>query len=346
MKILVDINHPSQVHLFKHAIRRLQARNHSVLIIARDKDVTLQLLEEYGFEYVPGTVRRPGLFNLLYELFSKTLLIWRESKKFDPDVFISLGSPPAAWAAFLRGKPHLAFTDTEHSVEQLVLYKPFSMRIYTPDCFLLDLGVKQRRYAGYHELAYLHPSQFTPSFEVIREFGLSEEVPFFVVRFVSFSATHDIRQTGLSLEEKDDLLKLLQSYGQVVVSSEAAKGMTVLGFSTQIPPSKMHHLLAYAALFIGEGTTMATEAALLGIPAITLTPHEGGNRLELENKYGLVRGIRDPHRLKAEVIKLLQDKDLKRHWQEKRAKLLSEKIDVTEFIVSQIEGFENDKGAS
>lgn len=335
MKILIDINHPSQVHLFKNAIWQWQNLGHSVLIVARDKDVTYNLLNEYGFKYIPGTKRKPGIQYLFLELFTKTLLIWKTAKHFKPDIFISLGSPPAAWAAFLVRKPHYAFTDTEHSVEQLVLYKGFSERIYTPECFLKDLGPKQIRYAGYHELAYLHPNQFTPNFAEIREFGLDEGRPYFVLRFVSFNATHDINRRGLSPQEQAELIAFLEKHGDVIVSSEATKAITRIGSETKIPPNKMHHLLAFASLFIGEGTTMATEAALLGAHSITLTPHISGNRLELENKYGLMKAIQGMSSLMEHLKGYFAGGNIKKP-QEKLAKLLNDKIDVTSFIVSEI----------
>lgn len=339
MKILIDVNHPSQVHLFKHSIWEWEKRGHEVLIVARDKDVTLQLLDDYELKHVKGTTRRAGLHNLLIELFVKTTLLTRIGRRFKPDVFLSLGSAPAAWAATLLGRPHLAFTDTEHSVEQLYLYLPFSARVYTPDCFLRPLGRKHHLYAGYHELAYLHPNRFTPDPNILEQFGLSSGKPFFIVRLVSFGATHDVNRSGLEENTKQDILSFLTEHGPVIVSSESEKGMKVLGSAELIPADKMHHLIAFATLLIAEGTTMASEAAMLGTPAITVTPHRGGNLADLTDKYELVKAIRDPFALKKQVVDFLGDSDLKRKYQEKRRKLLSDKIDVTAFIVEEVESF-------
>ena len=49
MKILIDIGHPGHVHFFKHAVWELQKRGHEVFFSAREKDVTLLLLEHYKF---------------------------------------------------------------------------------------------------------------------------------------------------------------------------------------------------------------------------------------------------------------------------------------------------------
>ena len=51
MKCLFDIVHPPHVHFFKHMIWGLRKKGHQTAIIAREKDVTLKLLDLYGFEY-------------------------------------------------------------------------------------------------------------------------------------------------------------------------------------------------------------------------------------------------------------------------------------------------------
>ena len=52
MKITVDINHPGHVHFFKNFIWEMEKKGHETLITALDKDVTYDLLDHYGFEYL------------------------------------------------------------------------------------------------------------------------------------------------------------------------------------------------------------------------------------------------------------------------------------------------------
>ncbi|MGA1979760.1 MAG: hypothetical protein ABSG99_04235 [Sedimentisphaerales bacterium] len=47
MKVLVDINHPSQVHLFKYVIAELRKHGHNVIVTASQKDVSYKLLDSY-----------------------------------------------------------------------------------------------------------------------------------------------------------------------------------------------------------------------------------------------------------------------------------------------------------
>jgi hypothetical protein len=52
MRIIVDVNHPGHVHFFKNCIWELQQKGHEILITASEKDVTFNLLDNCGFEYV------------------------------------------------------------------------------------------------------------------------------------------------------------------------------------------------------------------------------------------------------------------------------------------------------
>jgi predicted glycosyltransferase len=55
MKLLIDLNHPAHVHLFRHAIHAWQQDGHQVIITARDKEVTTRLLDLYGISYTLTT---------------------------------------------------------------------------------------------------------------------------------------------------------------------------------------------------------------------------------------------------------------------------------------------------
>ena len=52
MRILLDILHPKHVHFFRPLILRWQKRGDVVQILTRDKDITHQLLEQFGLPFV------------------------------------------------------------------------------------------------------------------------------------------------------------------------------------------------------------------------------------------------------------------------------------------------------
>lgn len=339
MNILLNINHPAHVHLFRNAIRLWQEHGHAIEVIARDKDITLALLEHYQIPYRVGSLRRAGLAAQGFELLSHTAQIVRQARRFKPDLMLSVASPMASFASFLTGAPHLVFDDTEHARLQGSIYRPFARLIFTPACFRSDLGPKQRRYAGYHELAYLHPNHYRPDPLVLQGLGLEVNKPFSVVRLVSWQAAHDIGQHGFSSAERDRLLALLSAHGQVVLSNENQKEPVLLGRDVSIPAAEIHNLLAYATLYIGEGGTMATEAALLGTPSIFVSTLSGGNWDELENKYQLMYSFTNPAAAIDKTQELLQDADLKKTWAARRQRMLAEKIDLTAWMVELVENY-------
>lgn len=336
MKILVDINHPGQIHLFKHAVRKWECRGHQAMMVVRDKDVTVQLAKAYGLRFAMGTTRKPGMVNLLKELFIKTSLLLKIATEFKPDVFLSLGSPPAAWAATLAGVPHIAFDDTEHSIEQYWLYAPFTRAICTPACFTRDFGVKQVRYQGYHELAYLHPARFKPDPTVLSLLGLKESDIFFVVRFVSWSATHDVGQKGFSYHGKRRLVEELSNHGRVLITSESPLPPEFEEFRFTVSPHHIHDLLNYSTLYIGEGATMASEAAVLGVPSIYVNSITAGTIQEQE-KYGLLHHIPNESAAIKLAVELAEDRSAQYEYQKRRQRLLDDKIDVTAWMVDFVE---------
>jgi predicted glycosyltransferase len=242
-----------------------------------------------------------------------------------------------AHVSALINKPSILFNDTEHGTLQNLLSYPFASAICTPSCYTKDLGKKQIRYNGYHELAYLHPNYFTPNSAVLDEMGLSKNDTFVILRFVSWDASPDVGQHGI--KNKIALVRELEKYGRVLITSEGRLDGGLAKYQIKVSPEKMHDLLYYASLHVGEGATMATESAILGTPSIYVSSLVGtmGNFIELEQKYGLVFNYNDFDKAMKKAVELIQKPKLKERWREKKEKLLKDKIDVTAFMVWLIE---------
>ena len=202
-------------------------------------------------------------------------------------------------------------------------------------------------YAGTHELAYLHPNWFTPTESVLAKAGLNKGERFFIMRFVAFKGHHDIGQSGLSLEQKRKLIDLLKPYGRVIITSERQIEPEFEEYRLPVPPEEIHSLMSYASMFLGDSQTMTSEAAILGVPALKCNTFAGRLSVpnELENKYGLCYSYQptDFDRFYEHVKTLLETKNLKEVWQEKRRKFLSDKIDVTAFFTWFIENYPKSK---
>jgi predicted glycosyltransferase len=341
MRILIDIGHPAHVHQFRNAIHLLEARGHDVLVTSRNKEVTFALLDKYSIPYVKvgdyanNNIKKAiNMFKIDAELYSVT-------SKFQPDILIGgVGNVYIAHVSWLLRRPSILFNDTEHGKLQDQLSYPFTTTICTPSCYTRDLGEKQVRYNGYHELAYLHPDRFTPNPAVLTELGLAEGDPFIIVRFVSWEASHDVGQHGI--HDKVGLVKALEQYGRVLITSEGALPEELQPYQIRVSPEKLHDLLYYATLYVGDGGTTASEAAVLGTPAIFISTLYCGYQLD-EEKYGLLYLFSDPvsgvkNGLR-KAVALLNDPNLKENAYLNRLKLLEDKIDVTEFMVWFVENY-------
>ncbi|SNR70196.1 hypothetical protein SAMN06266787_11226 [Halorubrum ezzemoulense] len=262
------------------------------------------------------------------------------ARSYDPDIILSVASPPAAHAAKVVGCPNIVFNDSEPAHLASKLTHPFADRICTPANFDVDLGEKQDRYDGYHELAYLHPDRFDPDPDALRDHDIEPDEPYSVLRFVSWGAHHDVGQHGFSLEAKQKLVSVLSNQGDVYITSESTLPDEFEEYRLPIPPDRIHDLLYYANLYVGDSQTMATEAAILGTPAVRSNSFAGeddmGNFIELEREYRLLYSRTDETETIKIVRALIDDSDAQDRWQLKRESLIDNKIDVTEYMLELI----------
>lgn len=339
MKIVIDIGHPGHVHFFNNFIKKIEKKHHKIIVTARDKECALNLLNYYKIKYVNRGAGSSALIGKGINLIKTDLFLYRLSRKFKPDVLIGVNNPYIAHVAWLLRKPSYIFNDTEHARLSNIISYPFATKIITPSCYKENIEKKQIRYHGYHELAYLHPNYFKPDLHVLKKLGLKKGETFIILRFIAWEASHDIGHKGITLENKINAVKEFTKYAKVFISSETKLPHVLEKFRIKIPPERIHDALAFATLFIGEGATMASECAVLGTPAIYVNSLEVGYCTEEEDKYGLVFGYRNSKGVLEKALALLNTPNLKQEWQKRRRKMLSEKIDVTAFMVWLIENY-------
>ena len=340
MRILVDITHPAHVHFFRNAIRLWRRNGHEVLITAREKDIALNLLQRYGLEYEDLGPAKTGLLGLGSELCSRTAKLGRLMRKFRPDVMTAIGGVFIAQAGFWLRVPSVVFYDTENAWLSNLLTYPFCTTVSTPDCYEGRVPrSKHHTYAGYHELAYTHPNYFQPDSEKLSSFDLTPDTPFILLRLVSWGAAHDVRDHGFT--GVVEAVRRLEQFGRVLISSEATLPDALQPYRIASSPELVHHLLAFARLFIGESATMASESATLGTPAILVSTSVRGYTNEQEGRYGLTFTFSDPKTAQRDAldkaVEILESPNSGKKWQERRSRMLSEKIDVTRQVVSLVE---------
>ncbi len=341
MRILIDIGHPAHVHLFKNMAREMIEKGHEFFFTIREAEHQAALLEENGFNYAVIGLKRKGSVRKLLGIITFTYKIFRIALKFKPDLFLSHGSMYAGYAAFLTRKKHIALEDTGN-MEQLFFSKPVSDVILSPQCLQVDLGKKHIRYNGFHELAYLHPERFNPDISVLKELNVREGEKYVIMRFVSWNATHDFGQSGLSSVEKSALIKEVSKFATVFISGERQLPYEFEKYALRLPPGRLHHALFYASMYIGEGATTASECAMLGTPAIYINSITAGT-LEQQENYGLLFGFRNSEGIVEKVNDLFNMPHLRDEFQRRRFKMLADNIDVTSMLVWFVENYPDSK---
>lgn len=336
MRILVDITHPAHVHFFRNAIGIWHQHGHEIAVTARQKDITIQLLTEYGIPFTTLSSIGNRKLSLFKELAVRDYNLYRFCRKFKPDVLTAIGGVFAAHAGFAIRKPAVIWDDTEHAGISHRMTFPFAAAIHTPDCYMKPLGRKQIRYAGCHELAYLHPNRFTPDKQVVRSLGIEPEERYAVIRLVSWQAHHDVGQLGFDKNSIIDFIETLSKYAKPYITSEIKLPDVLDKYKLKIPFHKIHHVMAFASLCVTEGATMASESALLAVPAIYINTLSAGTITEFEKK-GLLHQITDTAKALEKAIEILNNKESKDQYKVLNVRYLAEKIDVTQYVVSTIE---------
>jgi len=363
MRLLIEAHHPAHIHFFKHAIRIWQARGDRVLLLGRDRDVMKRLLAAY--DWIPSEIiSSTGQSNRfpLREMLQRQLAVARAVRSFQPSLVLSLmGS--YTQASRLLGVPNIVFTDSEFQTFNHRIAHPFATHIYTPSCFWKTLGPKQRRYAGYHELAFLHPQRFTAQRSVLERLSVNRlssttetgearttvagarpaqhPAPgeYVVVRTSAWNTLHDIGQSGLGAHFDSLMALLLPRYSVYLVPEGGQLGAQWAPYRLTVPPEEYHDVLGFAALVITEGASTASEAACLGVPAVYVNTTRRGYLEDQERRYQLVSNFTDPEAAMRKIRELVAAPPAARDLERARQQLISEHVDVTDYLVSELDRF-------
>ena len=335
MNLLLDISHPAYAHALHPFLDEMKNRGHYILITARDKDLTQPLLNSWGFFFISKGTGARSLPGKLLHTCKWLIRFLPEARKFNPDLIIGFSSYQAAMLGWFLKKEVIILEDTENVGILHRINRIFSTYILTPFCFEQHLGKKQIRFAGYKELASLHPNRFTA------EVQYQPGKPYIILRFVSWQAWHDRGHKGISDKLKERVIHELATFGQVYISTEFPLPEKWKQYALPVPVEHIHSFLAGARLIFGESASMAAEAAVLGIPAIFIDNTGRGYTHELEKRYNLLYNFGESDEQVAAALKkaksMLVNTNLLEEWRNKRQIMLNENIDVTQFLVDFVE---------
>ena len=340
MKILIDIGHPGHVHYFKNLIWNLESKNHELFVVARDRGVIKELLDGYNIKFFNrGTGRNSKIGKLTYMIEADIKLLFI-SLKIKPDLYLSFSSPYAAQVSSILRIPSIVLNDTEHTDSMHAKFTyPFSTVIMTPSCYLNDLGKKQIRFKSVVESLYLSKLNYQPNESIRKYLKIKRNEKYIILRFVSWNAHHDFGQSGIDLETKRELVRILKEKYRIFISSEGKLDEEFEPYKIQINPNMMHDVLAHASLFIGESATMASESVLLGTTAVYINSLPLMGYLKMEKDAGLLFHFDSSSGVPNFVKKLIQNENSLSTAKERSIELQKKFIDPTRFLVWFIENF-------
>jgi len=348
MKYLFYLAHPAHFHLFKHTMRMLKEKGHAVLVTCKTKDVLTKLLEESQLEFIniAEEERKDSRLGIASSFFKRTHQHWKIAREFKPDLFISTSAEFAPFAKLLGIKNIAVFED---DLEIFPVYSrifvPFLDHQICPDsCSAAQWNhhTKTVKYPGNHELAYLRPAYFTPDRSKVNHLFEEGQMNFFI-RLAKLTAWHDENRKGINNQLVHSIIKTLEPYGKIHISSERELSPDLEKYRIKIKASDILDVLYFADLYLGDSQTMCAEAAVLGTPSVRFNDFVGqlGYLEELEHNYQLTFGI--PADQPEELLKTLEEivkmPDLRKAWVAKREKLLKETIDPTKFFVWFFENY-------
>lgn len=346
MNILFEVNHPGQVHLLRNAYHELTEKGHNIVVIAKEEKIITYLLEVYSIPYQTLGKKGAGKWGKLFAQFKFDWKAYRIVKKHKIKLGVGSSITNDHLSYVLKSFKAIHLSDDDESVVPLLVKfsYPYTDAILSPSCLTFEtFKEKNIQYAGYHELAYLHPNRFQPNPEVIRKIGIEPGEKYFVMRFVALKGHHDDGHEGISFTQKMQLVELLKPHGKIFITSEKPIEKELEMYRLPVAPEDIHSFLFYSSLFLGDSQTMTTEAALLGVPSLKCNTFAGKLSIpnEIEEKYDLCYSFQpvDFEKFYQKTAALLNTPDLKEIWKHKMNRILSDKIDVTAFLVWFIENY-------
>jgi len=334
--------HPAKFHLFKNTINRLIETGNRVDILIISKDVLEELIKDEGWKYknlFPKGRKIKFLPSKLVALFSALFtvlkLFWyllfkkRYDKFITDDILVVPGY-------FLK-VPTYFFLDNDYQTLSFGKYLlPFASKIIAPISTDVEkFNDKKISFKGNKAIAHLTPKYFTPNEKIVS----SITKPFYLLRVAELNAVHDDdNNKGIVDESLEKIINLLSDYGQILISAERKLPPRYEKYRLKINPKEISHYMNYATMVITDSGTMATEAAVLGVPNILLNnlADKCGVHRELKDKFDLQYYYDNFEDVYNKVSELLSEDKLKEKWEKKKNLFIDYIDDFPELLYNEL----------
>lgn len=367
MKILVYLGHPAHFYLYKNAIINWRNHGHVVEILIKKKDILQQLLDNQNWSYhnILSEGRKSNKLGMALGVFKRAIRQNQFCMNYKPNIMTGT-SVENSIIGPLHKIPVINCNEDDSAVVPLYAKMSYPGASVILNPFVCNSGkwnLRATKYPSYQELAYLHPNHFTPNKSIVEGYGIDTTKPYFVMRFASLKAHHDDGISGINTVIAQRLIDILLPHGQIYITSERELEPQFEPYRIRINPLDMHHVMAFASLYIGDSQTMAAEAGVLGTPFVRFNDFVGriGYLRELEDVYQLGYGIhatplteestirRNDGSLQPSGVEALYDavntlvampaEERRALYAARREKMLSEKIDYAKFLTWFIENY-------
>tara|TARA_B100001250_G_C19788114_1_gene785115 strand:- start:688 stop:1722 length:1035 start_codon:yes stop_codon:yes gene_type:complete len=270
MRYLFYIVHPSKVHLFKDTINKLKDK-HTVDLLINSKDVLEDLIISEGwnysnlFPYGRNNSSKPSLIKsalkFLLTIFKLEKYLFNNKRY---DMFITDDS--LVVNGKMRGVPTYLFNDNDiKTIKAIKILFYFSDKIISP--YSTDLGKfnsKKIPFYGNKAVAHLHPKYFLPNPNIKKN-------KFCIIRLAKLNATHDIKSNnGITDNDLENIVNLIDNKFEIIILSERKIPNKYNDYLFKDNPHELMTFLYNAEFLISDSGTMATEAAILGVPNILI----------------------------------------------------------------------------
>lgn len=350
MKILIYCGHPAQFLFLRESIKNLTKKGHQILILIKTKDVLEDLVKSEGFKYINILRRERGNTKLaiLLSLIKRNFKLLPVILKYKPDLLIG-GDPSINQLGWLLNKKRFTFTEDDYPLIKVLasISYPFTQAILCP--ISTDVGkweYKKIGYRGYMKLAYLHPKYFSIDKTILQKYNI--EGRYALIRLSGLTAHHDFGKKGMNNTILDKIIGLVESKNiRVYLSSESTINKQYEPYRLKISPSHIHQVLANATILISDSQSMSVEASMLGVPSIRYSDFAGQISVleELENDYHLTFGVKpgNDEKLFKILDHIINNSNSGNEFKIRRARMLDDKINITEFLTWFIESYPKSK---
>lgn len=314
---------------FGRAVSQLEMTGHEVMCTSRDYREVVLLAKERGLDMkIIGKHGGKRRADKLLASVMRTEKLTNIVMDFSPDIAISFASPEATRVAYGLGIIQTTFNDSPHSEAVGRLTVPLADKLMCPWVIPYTswtrMGIEKRNITRYRAL--------DPAAWLKHEKLDGQKKDRIIIRLEESSASYLVDNNTSSMELVDSIISILTRMAPVTI---------LCRYQEQIDEMKKRYgdlvygdvfigmdILKEARLFIGAGGTMTAEAALMGVPTISIAPM----KYDVENylmRTGLVSRAQNKDQLLDQSKKLLYDGA--RH-REKASKLLASMEDPTDYI--------------